>query len=89
MADNLPPSRANVMESGCIKLSEPSGANGPVMGLLYIYLLLYVLSVIMIEYTINNTEICYLENRIGIQFAVLHTPNKRQIPNIALDSTSS
>jgi hypothetical protein len=35
MADNLPPSSADVTESGSLNVPEPSG---PVMGLLYLYL---------------------------------------------------
>jgi hypothetical protein len=37
MADNLPPSSADVMESGNLNLPEPSGPHRPVMGLLYVY----------------------------------------------------
>jgi hypothetical protein len=36
MADNLPPSSADVMESGSLNLPEPSGPHWPVMGLLYL-----------------------------------------------------
>jgi hypothetical protein len=35
MADNIPPSRAGVTESGSLNLPEPSGLHRPVMGLLY------------------------------------------------------
>jgi hypothetical protein len=35
MADNLPPSSADVTESGILNLPEPSGSHRPVMGLLY------------------------------------------------------
>jgi hypothetical protein len=35
MADNLPPSSADVTESGSLNLPEPSGPHRPVMGLLY------------------------------------------------------
>jgi hypothetical protein len=35
MADNLPPSSADVTESGSLNLPEPSGPRRPVMGLLY------------------------------------------------------
>jgi hypothetical protein len=49
MADNLPPSSADVMESGSLNLPESSGPYSPVMGLIYLYLLVYVLSVIMIR----------------------------------------
>jgi hypothetical protein len=37
MADNLQPSNADVTESGCLKLPEPSGPHRPVMGLFYFY----------------------------------------------------
>jgi hypothetical protein len=37
MADNLPPSSADVTESGSLNLPEPSGPHRPVMGLLYIF----------------------------------------------------
>jgi hypothetical protein len=40
MADNLPPSSADVTESGSLNLPQPSGPHGPVMGLLYLYLYL-------------------------------------------------
>jgi hypothetical protein len=33
MADNLPPSSADVTESGSLNLPEPSGPHRPVMGL--------------------------------------------------------
>jgi hypothetical protein len=33
MADNLPPSSANVTESGSLNLTDPSGPHRPVMGL--------------------------------------------------------
>jgi hypothetical protein len=36
MADNLPPSIADVTESGSLNLPEPSGPHRPVMGLLYL-----------------------------------------------------
>jgi hypothetical protein len=36
MADNLPPSSADVTESGSLNLPEPSGPHRPVMGLLYL-----------------------------------------------------
>jgi hypothetical protein len=38
MADNIPPSSADVTESGSLKLPEPSGTHSAVMGLLYLYL---------------------------------------------------
>jgi hypothetical protein len=37
MADNLPPSSADVTESGSLKLPEPCGPQRPVMGLLYFF----------------------------------------------------
>jgi hypothetical protein len=37
-ADNLPPSSADVTESGSLNLPEPSGPHRPVMGLLYLFL---------------------------------------------------
>jgi hypothetical protein len=36
-ADNLPPSSADVTESGSLNLPEPSGPHRPVMGLLYLF----------------------------------------------------
>jgi hypothetical protein len=38
MADNLPPSSADVTESGSLNLPEPSGPHRHVMGLLYLTL---------------------------------------------------
>jgi hypothetical protein len=38
MADNLPPSSADVTESGSLNLAEPSGPHRAVMGMLYLYL---------------------------------------------------
>jgi hypothetical protein len=43
VAENLPPSSAEVTESGSLKLPEPSGPLRPVMGLLYLYRLLWKL----------------------------------------------
>jgi hypothetical protein len=40
MADNLPPSSADVTESESLNLPELSGPHSPVMGLLYRFLLL-------------------------------------------------
>jgi hypothetical protein len=37
VADNLPPSSADVTESGSLNLPEPSGPHRPVMGLLYLF----------------------------------------------------
>jgi hypothetical protein len=39
MADNLPPSSADVTESGSLNLPEPCAPHRPIMGLLYLYLL--------------------------------------------------
>jgi hypothetical protein len=39
MADNLPPSNADVTEYGSLNLSEPSGSHRPVMALLHLFLL--------------------------------------------------
>jgi hypothetical protein len=39
MADNLPPSSADVTEPGSLNLQEPSGPNRPVMGLLTVLIL--------------------------------------------------
>jgi hypothetical protein len=41
MADNLTPSTADVMESGSLNLSEPSGPHRLVTGKLYLYLFYY------------------------------------------------
>jgi hypothetical protein len=43
-ADNLPPSSADVTESGSLNLPEPSGPHRPVMGLLSLYLFLQEMS---------------------------------------------
>jgi hypothetical protein len=51
MADNLPPLSADVTESGSLKLPESSGSHRPVMGLLYLLLLL-----LRIRTTILNTS---------------------------------
>jgi hypothetical protein len=45
MADNVPPSSADVTESGSLNLPEPSGPHRPVMGLLYLYMRLYYFSI--------------------------------------------
>jgi hypothetical protein len=37
--------------------------------------LVNVISIITMEYTMSYTEVCYLVNRLGIQFSVLYTPN--------------
>jgi len=37
--------------------------------------LVYVISVIMTEYTISYTEVCYVVNRLGIHFSALYRPN--------------
>jgi hypothetical protein len=50
MADNLPPSSADVMESGSFNLPEHSGPHRPVMGLLYVYIYV-VYNVYNIVYT--------------------------------------
>jgi hypothetical protein len=42
MADNLPPSSADVTESGSHNLPQPSGPHRPIMGLLYLYIYLYL-----------------------------------------------
>jgi hypothetical protein len=43
MADNLPPSNADVTESGSFNLPEPSGPHRPVMGILLsiYYIIIY------------------------------------------------
>ena len=51
--------------------------------------LVYVLSVIMMEYIISYREVCYLVNRLGIQFVALHRPNSWHLPNTALNIYSS
>jgi len=37
--------------------------------------LINVISIITMEYTMSSREVCYLVNRLGIQFSVLHRPN--------------
>jgi hypothetical protein len=44
-ADNQPPSSADVTESGNLNIPEPSGPHRPVMGLLYLYVLLLMILV--------------------------------------------
>jgi hypothetical protein len=39
VGDNLPPSSANVMESGILNLPKPSGPHRTVIWMLYLYLL--------------------------------------------------
>jgi hypothetical protein len=47
MAENLPPSSVDVMESGSLNLPEPSGPHRSVMGLLYLYFtFLYILGLL-------------------------------------------
>jgi hypothetical protein len=41
----------------------------------YLMVLTNVISVIMTEYTVSYTEVCYLVNRLGIHFSVLYSPN--------------
>jgi hypothetical protein len=36
-ADKLPPSRADITESGSLKLQEPPGPDRPVIGMLYLF----------------------------------------------------
>jgi hypothetical protein len=43
MADNLPPSSADVMESGSLNLPDPSGPHRPVVGLLCLSVFPYVI----------------------------------------------
>jgi len=51
--------------------------------------LINAISIIMTEYTISYREVCYLVNRLSIQFSVLDRPNSRQLPNTALNIYSS
>jgi len=37
--------------------------------------LVNVISIITMEYMMSYTEVCYLVNRLGIQFSVLYRPN--------------
>jgi hypothetical protein len=55
IADNPPPSSADVMESGSLNLPEPSGPHSPVMGLLYpfFYCMIYLACP-----SIQNAEQC-------------------------------
>jgi hypothetical protein len=46
MADNLPPSSTDVKESGSLNLPESSGPRRPIMGLLYLYLYLFLTSAV-------------------------------------------
>jgi len=45
----------------------------------------YVLSVIMMQYTVSYRAVYYLVNRLGIQFATLHIPNSWHLPNAPLN----
>jgi hypothetical protein len=47
MADNLPPSSADVTESGSLNLPEPSRPHRPVMGLLYLYFTVILLLLLL------------------------------------------
>jgi hypothetical protein len=42
-----------------------------IYGIRYLIELVNIISVIMAEYKISNTEVCYPVNRLGIQFSVL------------------
>jgi hypothetical protein len=52
-ADNLPPSSADVMESGSLNLPEPSAPERPVMGMIYL----------VIGYTANQAKEMSLCNK--------------------------
>jgi hypothetical protein len=54
MADNLPPSSTDVIESISLNLPELSGPNRPVIGLLY---LLHVIKIIDIKFLSYNLKI--------------------------------
>jgi hypothetical protein len=56
MADNLPPSSADVTESGSLNNSEPSGTHRPAMGMFYLYLYVFYNDVIFLN-IIYNTSI--------------------------------
>jgi hypothetical protein len=49
MADNLPPSSADVTESGSLNLPEPPGHHRPVMGLLYLLCISYLFGFVAYE----------------------------------------
>jgi hypothetical protein len=50
----------------------------------YLTVLVYVISLILMEYTTSYWEISYLLNTSGLQFALIYTPNYWQLPNAAL-----
>jgi hypothetical protein len=41
---NLPPSTADITETGSLNLPEPSGSHRPVMGMLYLYFCIQIIS---------------------------------------------
>jgi hypothetical protein len=69
MADSIPPSSADVTESGSLNLPEPSGPHRPVMGLFYLFLLLLL---------VDNVWQLVLLNRIITVCAHRQAGHKRQ-----------
>jgi hypothetical protein len=64
MADNLPPLSADVTEYGSLNLPELSGPHRPVMGLLYLYLLVSHISIL--AFTLNIISIIYFSSNLHI-----------------------
>jgi hypothetical protein len=46
-----------------------------IYGIRYLMVLVNVVSVIMMECRISYREVCYIVNRLGIQFSVTYRPN--------------
>jgi hypothetical protein len=55
----------------------------------YLMVLVNVIYVITTQYMITYTEVCYLVNRLHIQFSVLYNPNSWLLTNKALNIFSS
>jgi hypothetical protein len=53
-ADNLPPSSADVTESGSLNLPEPCGPHRPVMGMLYFNLFYMLCRIAFLNWVIEN-----------------------------------
>jgi hypothetical protein len=60
MADNLPPSSADVTESGSLNLPKPSGSHRPVMGLLYLFTVYSILRIYEKGIVISESDNLYL-----------------------------
>ena len=59
----------------CLLPFQYNSSSKPFYCIRHIMVLIYLIYVIMKEYTLSRTEIFYTVNRHGIQFAVLYRPN--------------